>query len=354
MVIRYSLKKIVTRFNKYGKLFDSIDNYLTQKDQELSGIKKYLAVFQKLKPSLEKMSVDPTRTRDDGYMRYVLAAFNKLNSARSEIHFRVLNGIHIPIVQLPSSIESLSMTDKLLSESCLVNQTDEQNRNCLRLSRSFQKLSITTPSASVLSKMARSPNLRAIFLDFKVDPVFLPEELGIAPPTDIDSWMQRFQAMSISRSSPEVGDETSGSKDIKAAQILKECIQEAIDKRASRQIHAEVKVLGYLQGHGLMGKAINSVGTNKLCCPACIGYIKAMGIPIRVGGTYNKWYPWHLSLLHYQFFSLDKLKQMRLRVLFLFLADWETHLAERQKSPSFGNQSESSRGNAESILMMVS
>ncbi len=45
MVIRHCRKKIVQRCNKYGTLFDHIDNYLTRKDQELSGIWKYLAYF---------------------------------------------------------------------------------------------------------------------------------------------------------------------------------------------------------------------------------------------------------------------------------------------------------------------
>lgn len=49
----------------------------------------------------------------------------------------------------------------------------------------------------VLSKMARSPHLRSIFLDFEFKPVYLPEEHAIAPPTDISFWMHGFQAMSI-------------------------------------------------------------------------------------------------------------------------------------------------------------
>lgn len=78
--------------------------------------------------------------------------------------------------------------------------------------------------------MARSPNLRSIFLDFEFKPVYLPEEHGIAPPTDIAFWKDRFQAMSILGSNPEVGEGISGSEDgNKTYQILMECIQEAID-----------------------------------------------------------------------------------------------------------------------------
>ena len=106
MVIRHCLKKIVRRCNKYGNLFDRIDDYLSQKDQELSGIEKYLTLFQKLKPVLEKMLVDPARREDEDYMRFVLALFQELRSARSEINFQALNGMYIPIVQLPSSIET--------------------------------------------------------------------------------------------------------------------------------------------------------------------------------------------------------------------------------------------------------
>ena len=124
-------------------------------------------------------------------------------------------------------------------------------------------------------------------------------------------------------------------------------IKEAIGRKANCQIHAEVKVLGYLQGHGLVGKAINSVGINKLCCPACIEYINAMDIAIHVGGTHNKWYSWHFSL-HNQFLPLDQLKRMKQRVLAFFNSDWSTHLSDqRQRSHSIGNQSDSSRGDAE-------
>ena len=127
-------------------------------------------------------------------------------------------------------------------------------------------------------------------------------------------------------------------------------IKEAIDVKANCQIHAEVKVLGYLQGHGLMGKAINSVGINKLCCPACLEYINAMDIAIQVGGTHNKWYPWHLSL-HNQFLSLNQLKRMKQRILYFFTDDWSMHLLDqRQKSNSFGNQLEPSRGDAVSEI----
>lgn len=200
--------------------------------------------------------------------------------------------------------------------------------------------------------MARSPHLRSIFLDFEFKPVYLPEEYGIAPPTDISSWMHRFQAMSIEGSAPEasiqvstpVGEENSGSQDgNNPHQILEECIQEAIDSNSNCQIHAEVKVLGYFQGHDLFGKAINSVGINKFCCPACLEYVHTTSTAIQVGGTHNKWYPWHLSL-HTKYLSLDQLKRMRLRVLQLFNDDWATYLLDRQRSHSFGNQSESSGG----------
>ena len=151
--------------------------------------------------------------------------------------------------------------------------------------------------------------------------------------------------MSILGSNPEVGGEISASEDgDRPDQVPEKCIQEAIDAKTNCEIHAEVKVLGYLQGHGLLGKAINSVGINKLCCPACLEYIKATDIAIQVGGTHNKWYPWQLSL-HNQYFSLNQLKRMKERVLHFFNADWSIHLLDqRQRSHSFGNQSESSGG----------
>ena len=136
--------------------------------------------------------MDPARGENDYYMRLVLAIFQQLHLARREINFQALNGIYIPIVQLPSSIENLSMTDELLGEHRLVQQTHAQNQDCLRLSRSFKKLLIIMDSADVLSKMARSLNLRSIFLDFEFKPVYFLEEHGIAPPTDIAFWMHRF------------------------------------------------------------------------------------------------------------------------------------------------------------------
>ena len=85
---------MVQRCNKYGKLFDRIDDYLTQKDQELCGIGKYLIFFRKLKPALQKILVDPARGENDHYMRLVLTIFQHLRSARREINFQALNGIH--------------------------------------------------------------------------------------------------------------------------------------------------------------------------------------------------------------------------------------------------------------------
>ena len=229
MVIRHCLKKIVQRCNKYGTLFDHIDNYLTRKDQELSGIGKFLAYFGHLKPALQKLLVHPACGEDEEYVRFVLALFQELHFARNKINFQVLNGIYISIVRLPSFIENLSMIDKLLGQSRLRNQTYDQIRNCLRLSRSFQKILITMDAADVLAKRARSPNLRSNFLEFEFKPVYLPEEHGIAPPTDIDIWMHRFQAMSILEPNPSGSEEDGNESD----QILRKCIQEAIDAEAT-------------------------------------------------------------------------------------------------------------------------
>ncbi len=87
MVIRHSLKKIVKRFNKYGNLFDRVNDYLTHQDQKLCGIENYLAIFRKLKLLLERMY------EGKGSMRLVTAVFQKLHSARSEIDFETLDGI---------------------------------------------------------------------------------------------------------------------------------------------------------------------------------------------------------------------------------------------------------------------
>lgn len=145
----------------------------------------------------------------------------------------------------------------------------------------------------------------------------------------------------------------SGSEDgNESDQILRKCIQEAIDAEATCQIHAEVKVLGYLQSHGLKSKAINSVGINKLCCPACLEYINASSIPIQVRGTHNKWYPWHLSLHGQYYFPLDQLQRMKQSVLLFFKADWSMHLLDqRLRSHSFGNHSDSSGDDAVSETM---
>ena len=121
-------------------------------------------------------------------------------------------------------------------------------------------------------------------------------------------------------------------------------INAAIRSRVNCQVHAEVKVLGFLYRHGLIDKAINSVGISKLCCPACLQYISDMGIAIQVRGTHNKWYPWHLCPDD-ELLSLDELMLMKKSILTNFNLDWKKHLSElRQRSLSFGNHSESSRG----------
>lgn len=163
--------------------------------------------------------------------------------------------------------------------------------------------------------------------------------------------MHRLQAMSILGSIPEDVEETRGSEDGKKTdKILMDCIKDAINAKANCQIHAEVKVLGYLHGHGLMGKAINSVGVSKLCCPACFDHIYAADISIQVGDTHNKWCPWHLSM-HDKFSSLDQLKRTKQRIFTIFGPDWWEHLVDqRQRLHSFGNYSESSRSDATSEI----
>ena len=318
------------------------------------------------------------------------------------------------------------MTDELLSKEHLKNQTQIQIRERIRLSRSFHKLLITTDSATVLTKMALSPHLRSIFLDFEFKPVYLPEDTGLAPSNDVDLWMRRFQAMSIAGSGSEDGEQTQdmggapgsedveetrrsqdggetgfedgeaqgsggarGSEDVEETRRsqdgqktgsadsdetgsknsqethgsdngrearrsrvdmrseLMSGINAAIRSRVNCQVHAEVKVLGFLYRHGLIDKAINSVGISKLCCPACLQYISDMGIAIQVRGTHNKWYPWHLCPDD-ELLSLDELMLMKKSILTKFNLDWMKHLSElRQRSLSFGNHSESSRGDFE-------
>ena len=100
------------------------------------------------------------------------------------------------------------MTDELLRKERLKNLTQPQIRDRVRLSRSFQKLLTTTGSATILTKMALSPHLRSIFLDFEFKPVYLPEDKGLVPFTNVDLWMRRFQAMSISGSRSEDCEQT--------------------------------------------------------------------------------------------------------------------------------------------------
>lgn len=123
-------------------------------------------------------------------------------------------------------------------------------------------------------------------------------------------------------------------------------IKEAISVKANCQVHAEVKVLGYLHRHNLIDKAINSVGISKLCCPACLGYISVMDNGIQVGDTHIKWYPWHLCPDD-DTLSLDQLRSMKESMLRDFKLDWMKQLSDlRQRSLSFGNHSESSCGDA--------
>ena len=107
----------------------------------------------------------------------------------------------------------------------------------------------------------------------------------------------------------ENGPEARGSK-VNTRSELMNCIKKAISLKANCQVHAEVKVLGYLQRHGLIGKAINSARISRLCCPACLGYISVMDIAIRVGGTHNNWYLWHLCPVD-ELLPLDQLRSMK-------------------------------------------
>lgn len=113
------------------------------------------------------------------------------------------------------------------------------------------------------------------------------------------------------------------------------CIKEAINSKANCQVHAEVKVLGYLHCHGLIGKAINSVGISKLYYPTYLSYVSI------------KWYPWHLCPDD-ELLSLDQLRSMKEIILRDFKLDWTKHLSDlRQRSLSFGNHAESSCGDSE-------
>ncbi|MCJ1347098.1 hypothetical protein MMC31_005319, partial [Peltigera leucophlebia] len=379
MVTERCLKKIARRFKRYSTLFDRVGEYLTPIFRKGCGVENYLFTFQRLKLAIEKLSAFPALWEDEDLMDYVLFAFQKLHLARNGIDFKALN-------------------DELLIKERLNNQSQKQIRDRIRLCRSFRKLLITRDSMTVLTKMALSPHLRSIFLDFKFKPVYLPEEKGLAPPMDVDFWMRKFQAMSILGSRSEDGaedveeargsqdggetgfedgeqtrgsqgsggarwsedvEETRGSQDGEEtresedgeetgskngeetpgfengretrrskfdprSELIKG-IQVAIGEDASCQVHAEVKVLSHLHRHGLIDKAINSFGINKLCCPACLCSIFARRIGIQVGAQVDE----RDYIIRFQF-------------------DWMKHLSNlRQRSPSFGNHSESSCGDAE-------
>lgn len=108
MVIQHCIKKIAQRFNKYGKLFDHVDDYLTPIFRERCGIEEYLVFFQQLKPVIVKMMAVPALRKDEKWMGYVLFVFQNLHLARREINFEALNGMYFS--DCPASIMHLLKT----------------------------------------------------------------------------------------------------------------------------------------------------------------------------------------------------------------------------------------------------
>lgn len=88
-------------------------------------------------------------------------------------------------------------------------------------------------------------------------------------------------------------------------------IKVAIKKESLPKVHAEVKILVYLEHQGLARRMINNIGVSKLCCPGCFTRA-AEDLKISVHGQHQKWYPWPFSYsLSQDFPTMEQLLKTR-------------------------------------------
>lgn len=125
--------------------------------------------------------------------------------------------------------------------------------------------------------------------------------------------------------------------------LLTAGLKVTVEQESSPWVHAEVKILKYLENQGLARRMIKNIGVNKLCCPGCCALLGAKENPkILVHGQHQKWYPWPFSCsLSQDFPTLEQVLTTRKEVITNFMEDWSEH-RRRKRSITLGTHSDSS------------
>lgn len=225
-------------------------------------------------------------------MKVIFYLLADMRLEKRKINFDLINGTILFLLGqfcfFSSSPLNLWHLGELFSEKNLKGQPGDQLRKRLWICRAFSKILILIDAISTLVKLARSPNVRHIFQDFRFEPIYLHGEKATKLPTNIEIWKERFAAMHILGSLP--GHARADRKNLEA------CIQQAFNSSVPALIHAEIKVLIYLHVENLRGSAINHIGISKLCCPGCYEFVRSIdNPPVLVNGRHNQWYPWPFS-----------------------------------------------------------
>lgn len=95
----------------------------------------------------------------------------------------------------------------------------------------------------------------------------------------------------------------------------------AVKQESSQRVHAEVKILIYLEQQGLARRMIHNIGVSKLCCLGCYALLGVKENPkILVHGQHRKWYPWPYSCsLSQDFPTIVQFLTIRKEILVSFL-----------------------------------
>lgn len=106
-----------------------------------------------------------------------------------------------------------------------------------------------------------------------------------------------------------------------------------VKQKSSTKVHAEEKILVYLEHQRQTRRMINTVGVSKLCCPGCYHLRIKENSRIFVHGQHQKWYPWPFWCSPSQDFpTLEQLLTTRKKILVDSLEDWREHRRRKRKS----------------------
>ena len=109
-------------------------------------------------------------------------------------------------------------------------------------------------------RLVRFPNVTRVWYS-RFDSVYLPVLISEPLPTAVDIWRQHFAVMGIKGSLPDNDDFDK--------KLLITRLKVAVKQESYQRVHAEVKILIYLEHQGLARRMINNIGVSKLCCLRC-------------------------------------------------------------------------------------